>query len=96
MSLDTIIGGPEDDILNGSYGDDPVIQGGAGDDILIGGTGTDMLYGEDDHDVILGDGFEFHSLQFAPTRPIPAGPACQYHQGACNSGVAIDHQSRMV
>lgn len=40
----TIIGNPDDDVLNGGAGND-TLYGGFGDDILVAGLGADHLYG---------------------------------------------------
>ena len=50
---DTIIGGPNNDRLVGSNGDD-LIRGGLGDDTLIGGNGNDTLIGDPGSDLFRG------------------------------------------
>ena len=48
----TILGGPGNDILIGSGGDDSIF-GGPGDDVLIGGPGVDCLSGGSGNNVLL-------------------------------------------
>ena len=58
-----LVGGPEDDLLNGRAGDDTLIgnlgndtqQGGAGDDLLFGRGGNDQLEGGADDDSLFGE-----------------------------------------
>lgn len=60
--VDTIHGGPLDDVIDGGnqgdflYGDNGVdtIYGGYGNDDLFGGAGVDHLYGEDGYDDLFG------------------------------------------
>ena len=56
---DTLLGGADDDILNGYSGND-TLRGGDGEDILDAGVGLDKLYGGDGIDTFilnLGDGY---------------------------------------
>ncbi|ABW32877.1 tandem-95 repeat protein [Acaryochloris marina] len=62
-----IIGGPGDEVLNGSNGDDTIlggggddtINGGAGNDSIDGGTGIDSIDGGSGNDTIVGGGSGF-------------------------------------
>ncbi|GEM_PF-1812499 len=49
---DSMVGGPEADLLYGGEGDDS-IDGGGGDDTLLGGDGNDSLSGIDGNDLVL-------------------------------------------
>lgn len=63
----TMIGNPDNDILNGGAGND-TLYGGFGDDILITGQGTDHLYGGDGSDTFrfnVSDGFLDHIHDFS-------------------------------
>ena len=50
---DTLIGGADNDVLDGGAGND-LLRGQAGDDVLDGGTGNDRLEGGDGNDVLVG------------------------------------------
>lgn len=50
----TFIGGPGDDLLSGTSGNDR-LSGGTGADILTGGDGNDWMGGGRGHDVLFGD-----------------------------------------
>lgn len=51
---DTIIGGTNNDVIDGGNGIDS-ITGKGGDDILSGGTGNDIIHGNNGNDKIMGD-----------------------------------------
>ncbi|MEO1341071.1 MAG: calcium-binding protein, partial [Cyanobacteria bacterium J06635_13] len=56
---DSIIGGNENNTLNGLDGDD-FLDGRSGNDFLNGGSGNDVLLGGNDNDVLIGEsGFNF-------------------------------------
>ena len=51
---DELTGGPDDDRIDGTDGND-VVTGGAGRDELLGSAGNDFLSGEGDNDKLVGD-----------------------------------------